>query len=372
MARLRNVAMMTVHPHARGDGARVFGGRFVRLRFTPTCVGTATITPPPWRPSRFTPTRVGTASMAGAAPTVAPPVHPHARGDGAGTKRRRRAGSRFTPTRVGTAARWRPARRRFTPTCVGTATTSERSPPRAWGRRVSTARPRTGSPPRAWGRHRGVRGSPPRAWGRRPKRRSACGSPPRAWGRYGSPPPAWGRRRPRCARLPRPIGSPPRAWGRRVVVDGRLGCRRFTPTRVGTARHPTTKQGSPRSRFTPTRVGTATAAPDAVRPSDGSPPPAWGRRDAGRCSTASGENRFTPTRVGTALKESCPCRDPSVHPHARGDGGVELLFLAQVQRFTPTRVGTAVHQPSTGPRLFSVSPPRAWGRHCLGLLPTSF
>ena len=115
---------MPVHPHVRGDGSPRYGNfratagspprawgrlglvrfRVVNLRFTPTCVGTAT-----------------TAAFAPCAPTV----HPHVRGDGCGTttSTKRRHGS--PPRAWGRRRRPRPrnARQRFTPTCVGTAST---------------------------------------------------------------------------------------------------------------------------------------------------------------------------------------------------------------------------------------------------------
>ncbi len=112
----------SVHPHMRGDGFAPRRPAFDRLgspphawgrqlapvgihaveRFTPTCVGTAGLTPVLW-PSRS--------------------VHPHMRGDGntAGDVVR-------TPTGSPPHAWGRPPRRapaapgsRFTPTCVGTA-----------------------------------------------------------------------------------------------------------------------------------------------------------------------------------------------------------------------------------------------------------
>ena len=134
---------MPVHPHVRGDGARLAHEVGTDPRFTPTCVGTAPDDPlgndePPGSPprawgrrgklaagignTRFTPTCVGTA---GSRPTPLPPtpVHPHVRGDGS----LRRA---FSLVSCGSPPRaWGrpvdpgidPDTLRFTPTCVGTA-----------------------------------------------------------------------------------------------------------------------------------------------------------------------------------------------------------------------------------------------------------
>ena len=131
-----------VHPHARGDGfndlprslnkdgspPRPWGRLLPRRRnkaggrFTPTPVGTA----PPGRcePAdyRFTPTPVGTAAVRGSGPRR-PPVHPHARGDGAPFARSTSDRTGSPPRPWGRRTRYPPGdgRLRFTPTPVGTA-----------------------------------------------------------------------------------------------------------------------------------------------------------------------------------------------------------------------------------------------------------
>ena len=120
------------------------------------------------------------------------------------------------------------------------------------------------------------------------------------------------------------LGSPPPAWGKRKLYVSKIQCPRFTPTRVGKADprwppptmpfppvHPHPRGESvwydkPRRRrghrgFTPTRVGKAPAiaAWPMVTMSPGSPPPAWGKLQTGRC-------RCIPRRF-------------RVHPHPRGE-----------------------------------------------------
>ena len=158
----RYLSDSSVHPHVRGDGAaklasclpasgsppRAWGRRQegamagARVRFTPTCVGTA-----------FNPT----SSRAQAA------VHPHVRGDGRGGGRRTDPENGSPPRAWGRLALVLSplVQVRFTPTCVGTASAS-----RVYRAR-RTVHPHVrgdgilqvlenlftvGSPPRAWGR----------------------------------------------------------------------------------------------------------------------------------------------------------------------------------------------------------------------------
>src|SRR5262249_13553779 len=75
---------------------------------------------------------------------------------------------------------------------------------------------------------------------------------------------------------------------------------------------------------------------------------AWGRPQAAACQPIF--QRFTPTCVGTAIVCICdPFRSP-VHPHVRGDGVNDDLQSS----------------PGLG------SPPRAWGRRCLGYVFVAF
>ena len=114
------------------------------------------------------------------------------------------------------------------------------------------------------------------------------------------------------------VGSPPRAWGRRDA-QAWLG---------------------DEPRFTPTGVGTAHFDYCNVPHETGSPPRAWGRPRG--TSIRGGASRFTPTGVGTAPWVAFQFVIPSVHPHGRGDGHIEYQALRG-------HVG---------------SPPRAWGRPC--------
>ena len=135
-------ALISVHPHVRGDGVNTTKSRLMLLgspprawgrrdsvlscfgsgRFTPTCVGTAWSPVPHASSYRFTPTCVGTAQARCSTSCLAS-VHPHVRGDGDGFLIRH-------PKPVGSPPRaWgrrlpeftERATGRFTPTCVGTA-----------------------------------------------------------------------------------------------------------------------------------------------------------------------------------------------------------------------------------------------------------
>ena len=294
-----------VHPHVRGDGdcdlhagvhvagspPRAWGRRIgsaMRLthwRFTPTCVGTA---------------HGGKPIMAGSS------VHPHVRGDGAGS-------GAPPPPNIGSPPRaW--GRRccivvsslpfRFTPTCVGTAEGAQNE------LRRNTVHPHVrgdGIIGARCGRRR--RGSPPRAWGRRP------GDLPDRY-RKRFTPTCVGTARRSCARAAGMAvhphvrgdgssflhdgdalaGSPPRAWGRRPSLSLSVFVVRFTPTCVGTARLQRGRDGlspvHPHVRGDGVKPGSIPLHPD------GSPPRAWGRR--GRVRRAAHRLRFTPTCVGTA------------------------------------------------------------------------
>ena len=334
-----------VHPHARGDD-RV---RWRRSRLT-------TGSPPrPWGRLlagqdvgvrvRFTPTPVGTTAQSAPAP-VELTVHPHARGDdhSCSVNSSRYPGSPPRPW----GRRWtRPhgtRRPRFTPTPVGTTEPDQRRESRL------TVHPH-------------ARGDDPEL---RPHGIRHTGSPPRPWGRHNDPTLGWmpfrftptpvgttlarGARRP-----PGPVhphargddsildpgqialaGSPPRPWGRPCGLGPSRGSGRFTPTPVGTtwvrdqrrvpiAVHPHARGDDVQTDATPPR-------------SIGSPPRPWGRRHP--CAPMDRLIWFTPTPVGTTATSGPSTTAPTVHPHARGDDN--------------TGVGTMAE--STG------SPPRPWGR----------
>ena len=70
-------------------------------------------------------------------------------------------------------------------------------------------------------------------------------------------------------------------------------------------------------RNTPTGVGTTLARSLPLRDTVGTPPRAWGQRDA-RVDAAH-HDRNTPTGVGTTRSSSVPMRMLPEHPHGRGD-----------------------------------------------------
>ncbi len=131
-----------VHPHVRGDGNGVSAWPFSRHGSPPRAWGRRLATSRSTCRVRFTPTCVGTAASCAVALRAAP-VHPHVRGDG------------FLTPHI--------------------AAPGAGSPPRAWGRRHPTAEQPDGRTV-----HPHVRGDGPCASAGVPDER---GSPPRAWGR---------------------------------------------------------------------------------------------------------------------------------------------------------------------------------------------
>ena len=176
---------------------------------------------------------------------------------------------------------------------------------------------------------------------------------------------------------PQNVGSPPQAWGRRERCFDLGELVRFTPTGVGTALTPSSREQSVAVHPHRRGDGAATrrcATHPSVHPhrrgdgwtwrtyrasSIGSPPQAWGRQRASDDLRI--PQRFTPTGVGTARSSGAFSTGRSVHPHRRGDGflghldppGVRgsppqawgRLSFGRVMnvtpRFTPTGVGTA-------------------------------
>ncbi len=213
-----------VHPHVRGDDClrvekshappgsppRAWGRRRVdrrgqeRRRFTPTCVGT---------------TR---ASACASAPW---PVHPHVRGDD-GNQMQPAITLTGSPPRAWGRQPRPPADRRgtrFTPTCVGTThTTASSCPgksvhPHVRGDDAGSATSSTkfaGSPPRAWGRHDQIRYMVNRF-----RFTPTCVGTTLAGVRLALPPAVHPHVRGDdvmlVGTLPTGYGSPPRAWGRR-------------------------------------------------------------------------------------------------------------------------------------------------------------
>ena len=231
---------------------------------------------------------------------------------------------------------------------------------------------------------------------------AAPGSPPRAWGRRGpcraSRPPS--RFTPTCvgktrastapARIPSVhphvrgedgtgntgtktfAGSPPRAWGRPDDLGDFADPPRFTPTCVG-------KTQLAGVRCAASAVHPHVRGEDERRPSECSPPRAWGRlRDL---DTIPKRLRFTPTCVGKTTPDSISANSLSVHPHVRGEDVGRIGDGHLLERFTPTCVGKtrcpsqATARPPVHPHVRGEdcdiapksgngfgSPPRAWGR----------
>ena len=378
--------MYPVHPHVRGEDESILRGGTLKDGSPPRAWGRLQ-GPMQREPGhRFTPTCVGKTARSRKS-LSATPVHPHVRGEDARVGTHGWAADGSPPRAwgrpnlgfvIGTGAR-------FTPTCVGKTPGGRHG---TWGCPVHPhvrgedesaavqASHSAGSPPRAWGRLRvanppcgGLRFTPtcvgktypPVCITVRPPvhphvrgedvsehywRLIAAGSPPRAWGR-----PRLGRRpvgpyrfTPTCAGktpglegFPRlRAGSPPRAWGRPVADEERPAGHRFTPTCVGKTQEK--KPGGSAFSVHPHVRGEDSIRPLPAGVTDGSPPRAWGRRVPREPRDPC--ERFTPTCVGkTAWTPPAPC-GPPVHPHVRGED------LHRLVRSGPT-IG---------------SPPRAWGR----------
>ena len=213
------------------------------------------------------------------------------------------------------------------------------------------------------------RGSPPRAWGiPRLLVSDALASAvhPHVRGEYAH------------GTTPQPMmsGSPPRAWGILRHRRRRVGKLRFTPTCVGNTEPPQRRRGGdsvhPHVRgeyvmliptvepFTvhPHVRGEYLGQADRTEPITGSPPRAWGiplplavsryirsgspPRAWGIRSTPRSRDvkrRFTPTCVGNTARKRNLTVIWAVHPHVRGEYGLDAACI-------PDGIG---------------SPPRAWG-----------
>ena len=151
-----------VHPHVRGDGYIDETHEWAHAGSPPRAWGRPMSAPRTAYPLRFTPTCVGTASARNIS-HASFSVHPHVRGDGAQQATISAALLGSPPRAWGRlcASCPTPPLRRFTPTCVGTA----RSRMKVW--LIRSVHPHVrgdgygtphdfsetiGSPPRAWGR----------------------------------------------------------------------------------------------------------------------------------------------------------------------------------------------------------------------------
>ena len=270
----------------------------------PRAWGQLNIHPSVLRESRFTPTRVGTTSLSPSAHSLSP-VHPHARGDNA-TGGVQTAWANGSPPRA-----WGqplhlveyPLDTRFTPTRVGT-TSSYHVPPLP-----TTVHPHArGDNGVSFSSFSDLYGSPPRAWGQPHHalhvERASRFTPTRVGttvtrSRLGTEPPvhphARGDNRISVEYGQSKCGSPPRAWGqpyRGLAFDEPS---RFTPTRVGT-----TDAGqirAPALSVHPHARGDNSGSGSPGTGMYGSPPRAWGQPPRGK--PGNHRKRFTPTRVGT-------------------------------------------------------------------------
>ncbi len=193
------------------------------------------------------------------------------------------------------------------------------------------------------------------------------------------------------------VGSPPRVWGRPMHSPHLSVEHRFTPTRVGKTRHPTTRRGG--CPVHPHACGEDFLGARLLATRYGSPPRVWGRlpKAAGEFLTM----RFTPTRVGKTSVTMPVHGCQQVHPHACGEDATAAWYCASEggspprvwgrrlgqkrtrprDRFTPTRVGKTRHHarrhgwgsvhphacgedpPHKAPAPAGAgSPPRVWGR----------
>ncbi len=324
--------LLSVHPHACGDYAplegctcgyygsspRVWGLRIGAMIIAFLNPGSS---PRVWGlrgqgadgvvEARFIPTRVGT-TYNDASPWGLPAVHPHACGDYI----------MAPPAPV----------------------VNPGSSPRVWGLRSTTC-------PR-----RSLTGSSPRVWGLRVREFDvvdvACGSSPRVWGLRRVATAGYGGLR----FIPTRVGTTPQMKGREpptsvhphacgdyeALADGCQEEMRFIPTRVGTtcsavamgaalSVHPhacgdygaAAGYGARAPRFIPTRVGTTITVSLLRALGGGSSPRVWGLRTGGwrgvRCP------RFIPTRVGTTSWASSHRARRTVHPHACGDYGLQVV-----------------------------------------------
>jgi len=255
--------------------------------------------------SRFSPTCVGNATLIFAG-NIINAVQPHVCGERIRLMclRRRNTGSapRVWGTRLEHVVKVQTFR--FSPTCVGNAITSRASPEPA------SVQPHVCGERAKW-RHRlpQIAGSAPRVWGTPASRRLARLSPRFSPTCVGN---AYGLRAGRGSDTVQPHvcgerqydspgqffthGSAPRVWGTRYRPNHRVLGRRFSPTCVGNAAahrlpsSPTTVQ--------PHVCGERRIIYDGLRSYDGSAPRVWGTPQLEH--PRSYKARFSPTCVGNA------------------------------------------------------------------------
>ena len=318
------------------------------IRFIPTCVGNS--------PGPFVFIRL-------------PPVHPHVRGEQISKNVPGTSCRGSSPRAWGTAgargrSRWG---FRFIPTCVGN--------------RYQAHCFKTffrGSSPRAWGTEYLI---PGHRW--RPRFIPTCVGNSQGNKRSGQQgavhPHVRGEQPESTLELPPVIGSSPRAWGTVCQEHLQYLELRFIPTCVGNSFsvrgpprvitvHPHVRGEQampetllrPTARFIPTCVGNSLWV-DLVRPSStvhphvrgeqgslnpqsspqcGSSPRAWGTGDSYIGGGRGG--RFIPTCVGNRRPLRMRAEDRSVHPHVRGEQGLDRSRGCRGCGSSPRAWGTVV------------------------------
>ena len=302
--------LTAVHPHARGEHLKAPEQVGVCDGSSPRTWGTRHRADVALVNVRFIPTHVGNTRLHSTA-NASQTVHPHARGEHAVRRRRRRKPSRFIPTHVGN-------------TGPVTARVDQHSVhPHARGEHWFFSQ-----------RKRSDGGSSPRTWGTRATT-SGCAVirrfiPTHVGNTFnsnhtGSPtavhPHARGEHPTAGHSVALAGGSSPRTWGTHATRCAGRGCVRFIPTHVGNTR--------PRRRLRRGRAvhpharGEHLLRSRPVFPGTGSSPRTWGTPVLP--ARANRQGRFIPTHVGnTACTGTAACVT-TVHPHARGEHHVLLL-----------------------------------------------
>ena len=252
-----------------GSPPRAWGGldllnrRDQRFRLTPTCVGR---------------------TVAWAMPARAATAHPHVRGEDVTPAVQRALVSGSPPRAWGGHHQGRPGGpdRRLTPTCVGR--TSMLMPSRTPERLTPTCVGRT------WSRCRG------RSW--RPAH-----------------PHVRGEDLPYGDVIRREFGSPPRAWGGPTLARKLPSPCRLTPTCVG--RTDDMIRGVRGGPAHPHVRGEDSPKREALMTFSGSPPRAWGGLHGG--GVPGEQERLTPTCVGRTGEPGGQVASNPAHPHVRGE-----------------------------------------------------
>ena len=300
-------AVVTVHPHERGERNLRTEGQTFADGSSPRAWGEV---PAPFtavKPRRFIPTSVGRGTRC-ASPILVASVHPHERGERDGGSSGARAANGSSPRAWGEARGRKGVLRtgRFIPTSVGRGVSlgavhcsvpvhpHERGERFWWGIYTGVA---AGSSPRAWGEGFRIGGIGtgsrfiPTSVGRGLTGLQYSGSEP-------VHPHERGERAAKSRSFSGSLGSSPRAWGEGQRVARRYAVYRFIPTSVGRGRavdfYPYAVTVHPHER------GERLSANAMIYHHSGSSPRAWG--EGSRMPTRLRATRFIPTSVGRGLE----------------------------------------------------------------------